>query len=172
MRRGSLTLLVASASLIAGACAGKIHVDATPSVPVVAVQEMPVAELPLGTIRFDQLLLPPDTMPVPADAVEDESPNLFDHIEAARQMLGLIQSRPSADGSIDPLWMRELATASVGAVNRKQQAPAALTVAVPKNDDPLTGLTEIPPVNASPIKAPPIKVPPIKGSPDPTRRLP
>lgn len=92
--------------------------------------------------------------------------------EAARQMLGLIQSRPSADGSIDPAWMRELATANVGAVNRKQEAPALFTVAVPKNDDPLTGLTEIPPVNASPIKAPPIKVPPIKGSPDPTRRLP
>ena len=93
--------------------------------------------------------------------------------EAARQMLGLIQSRPSENGSIDPLWMRELATATVGAVNRKQEAPAALTVAVPKNDDPLTGLTEIAPINVSPIiKTPPIKVPPIKGSPAPTRRLP
>ncbi|HEV8693038.1 MAG TPA: hypothetical protein VGQ93_02465 [Lysobacter sp.] len=92
--------------------------------------------------------------------------------EAARQMLGLIQSRPNTDGQIDPAWMRELATANVGAANRKQEAPAALTVAVPKNDDPLSGLTEIAPIKVSPIRGPPIKVPPIKASPDPTRRLP
>jgi len=105
--------------------------------------------------------------------------------EAARQMLGLIQSRLSADGQIDPVWMRELATANVGAANRKPEAPAALTVAVPKNDDPLTGLTEIEPVKATPdapveaapikgvpIKAAPIEAPPGKASPDPTRRLP
>jgi len=92
--------------------------------------------------------------------------------EAARQMLGLIQSRPSPDGQIDPVWMQELATANVGAANRKPEAPAALTVAAPKNDDPLSGLTDGAPTKAAPTKAVPTKTAPAKASPDPTRRLP
>ena len=92
--------------------------------------------------------------------------------EAAQQMLGLIQSRPSPDGQIDPVWMQELATANVGAANRKPEAPAALTVAVPKNDDPLSGLTDGVPTKAAPSKAVPTKTAPAKAPPDPTRKLP
>jgi len=92
--------------------------------------------------------------------------------EAARQMLGLIQSRPNPDGQIDPVWMQELATANVGAANRKPEAPAALTVAVPKNDDPLSGLTDGVPPKAAPTKAVPTKTAPAKASPAPSRRLP
>lgn len=64
--------------------------------------------------------------------------------EPARQMLGLIQSRPGTSGAVDPLWMRQLASASVGdarsnVVTRVSEAP----VRAPRLDDPLSGLAAL-----------------------------
>lgn len=87
MSRRSMTLVVMSASLIAGACAGKIHVDATVvPPPVVAVETVEVATLPVMSIRFDQLLLPSENVAV---VNEDAKPayNLTERIEKARQLL-------------------------------------------------------------------------------------
>lgn len=70
--------------------------------------------------------------------------------EPARQMLGLIQSRPAVDGQVDPAWMQQLASATVGGPDRRIESPAVDTgVALPKNDDPLSGLTHLTDANAS-----------------------
>jgi len=64
--------------------------------------------------------------------------------EPARQMLGLIQSRIGPDGQVDPAWMQQLASATVGAVGSKVESSAGEgAVALPQNDDPLSGLANL-----------------------------
>ncbi|HEY0660246.1 MAG TPA: hypothetical protein VGD21_02835 [Lysobacter sp.] len=71
--------------------------------------------------------------------------------EPARQMLGLIQSRTGIDGQVDPAWMQQLASATVGAVGRKvEDTSGDSAVALPKNDDPLSGLADLPAADVSP----------------------
>jgi TPR repeat protein len=71
--------------------------------------------------------------------------------EPARQMLGLIQSRTGTDGQVDPAWMQQLASATVGAVGRKvEDTSGDSAVALPKNDDPLSGLAALPAADVSP----------------------
>lgn len=74
--------------------------------------------------------------------------------EPARQMLGLIQSRPSRDGAVDPAWMRQLASAPVAGTGGVA-TPAASTPArtAPRLDDPLSGLAALSPGQAASPKA-------------------
>lgn len=74
--------------------------------------------------------------------------------EAARQMLGLIQSRPARDGAVDPVWMRQLASAPVATASGRPASPQAGTASrAPRLDDPFSGLAALAPGQPASPKA-------------------
>ncbi|WP_133501731.1 tetratricopeptide repeat protein [Cognatilysobacter terrigena] len=60
----------------------------------------------------------------------------------SRRMLGLIQSRVTADGAFDPAWMQQLA--SVDVTNEVRPPASSGTPAPARLDDPLSGLAARP----------------------------
>ncbi|HEY4582870.1 MAG TPA: hypothetical protein VIG88_08405, partial [Lysobacter sp.] len=59
----------------------------------------------------------------------------------ARRMLGLIQSRPAADGGLDVAWMRQLAAIDNGGTGGIAVSTPSLSARL---DDPLAGLPGLP----------------------------
>ena len=89
MRRYIPMLAVAAVSLVAGACAGKLHVVAVASPPApVVMQDEVVTMLPFVKLRAEDFVLSPNgELPAVSAPVEPQGCNLTERIDAAMELL-------------------------------------------------------------------------------------